>query len=187
MIAGCLMFPMTLAEETQGRMIGDLPGAVPRDFALALELQDQRKFTANDIKSFVYHVFSLYERATSARYRKGVDAFRNLLDENVIIDFPDYKIANWDDFTNWHSWIHGQLVGDDHTIGSVDVDFLSDGRYEVSFFVRWRALFKTGKYVDACVGQVWTLREEANRDLPVIETYVAKLASNDAPCRSDKP
>ena len=41
------------------------PGIYPADFALTLDQQAARKFTANDIRSFVYRVFSMYERATS--------------------------------------------------------------------------------------------------------------------------
>jgi hypothetical protein len=152
------------------------PGVYPADFALALELQAARRFTANDIKSFVHHVFSMYERATSESRRIGPEAFRPLIDDNVRIDFPDYKIANWTEFVAWHKWIHDQLIGDDHVIESIDVEFLSDGRYQAHFVVNWRALFRSGQYTDVRVEQTWTMREQADRDLPVIETYVAKLA-----------
>lgn len=151
------------------------PAVRPADFALTLELQAARKFTANDIKSFVYRVFSMYERATSGTKRVPVEAFRPLLDEHVSIDFPDYKITGWNDFVEWHRWIHDQLVGDDHRIGTIDVEFLTDGRYRARFVVNWRAMFKDGRYTDVRVEQVWTLREQADRDLPVIETYVAHL------------
>lgn len=153
------------------------PGAAPpADFVSTLQLQAERKFTANDIKSFVHRIFSMYERATTGAQRVPAQAFRQLLDERVAIDFPDYKIAGWDDFVEWHRWIHEQIIGDDHEIHTIAVEFLEDGRYRAAFEVRWRAAFKDGRYVDVLVEQVWTLREQADRDLPVIETYVARVA-----------
>jgi hypothetical protein len=152
------------------------PGTYPADFGLVLDMQAARKFTANDIQSFVHHVFSMYERATSATRRVGPDAFRPFLDDNVKIDFPDYKIRNWQEFVTWHHWIHDRLVGDDHVLGPIDVHFLSDGRYQAHFVVLWRALFKSGEYNEVRVEQTWTLREQADRDAPVIEEYAAKVA-----------
>lgn len=160
---------------------GRHPGVYPADFALTLELQAARKFTANDIKSFVYHVFSMYERATSETHRVGPEAFQPFLDEHVRIEFPDYKITNWNEFIAWHKWIHDQLIGDDHVIDSIEVKFMGDGRYQAHFVVNWRALFRSGEYTDVRVEQTWTMREQADRDLPVIETYLAKLAEFPSP------
>jgi len=157
------------------------PGVYPADFAMTLDQQGARKFTANDIRSFVYHVFSMYERATSSTRRVGPEAFRLLVDDNVRIDFPDYKIANWSQFVEWHKWIHQRLVGDDHVLGPIEVKFMSDGSYQVRFVVVWRALFKTGEYTEARIEQTWRLREQEDRDLPVIETYVAKSADSRVP------
>ena len=157
------------------------PGIYPADFALTLDQQAARKFTANDIRSFVYRVFSMYERATSDSRHVGPEAFRLLLDDNVHIDFPDYKIANWGEFVAWHKWIHGRLVGDDHVLGPIEVKFMSDGRYQAHFVVLWRALFKTGEYTEVRVDQTWSLREQADRDLPVIETYVARVVDARVP------
>lgn len=156
--------------------IQEHPGTYPVDFGLVLELQASRKFTANDIQSFVHRVFSMYERATSGAARIGPEAFRPLVDDNVYVDFPDYQIRNWSEFATWHRWIHEQLVGDEHILGPIEVRFLSDGRYQAHFVVLWRALFKTGKYTEIYVDQTWTMREQKDRDLPVIEIYVAKVA-----------
>ena len=154
------------------------PGVYPADFAMTLDQQGARKFTANDIRSFVYRVFSMYERATSNARHVGPEAFRLLLDDNVRIDFPDYKIANWSQFVEWHKWIHSRLVGDDHVLGPIEVKFMSDGSYQAHFVVVWRALFKTGEYKEARVEQTWRLREQEDRDLPVIETYAARIADS---------
>ncbi|MEI6719202.1 MAG: hypothetical protein WCO67_00420 [Betaproteobacteria bacterium] len=157
------------------------PGVYPSDFGLVLDLQATRKFTANDIQSFVHHVFSMYERATSSTHRVGAEAFRPLIDDSVQVDFPDYKIHSWKKFVAWHRWIHDQLIGDDHALGPIDVRFLGGGRYEARFFVLWRALFKDGNYREMRIEQIWTMREQPDRDLPVIEGYVARVPDTGAP------
>lgn len=136
-----------------------------------------RKFTKNDIKSFVYKVFSMYERATCANEHVSADAFHDLVAEDVHVDFPDYTIRSRDEFKQWHGWIHGLLVSDDHEIESISVEYLENGKYQAQFFVRWRGDFKDGRFTDLRVEQLWVMREEENKPLPVIERYIVGLAN----------
>jgi hypothetical protein len=149
-------------------------GVYPEDFGLVMRMQRERRFTANDIKGFVHSVFSMYERANRKKRRADASAFDALLDEKVRVDFPDRKIRNRKEFRAWHRWIHRRLVADDHAVESIDVRFLSDGRYRAEILLRWRALFKDGSYSDTRLAQTWVLREEEGSDLPVIESYVAR-------------
>ncbi|MGL6312306.1 hypothetical protein [Vibrio sp. WXL103] len=136
---------------------------------------ESRQFTINDIKSFVHKVFSMYERATVGKQLVDAEAFSHLVDENVYVDFPDYKIRSRAEFLEWHKWIHGLLISDDHEIEKVDVLYLSNGKYEARFKVRWRAEFKDKTYTDLKLEQRWILREEENLEHPVIERYVAVI------------
>lgn len=135
-----------------------------------------RKFTRNDIKSFVYRIFSMYERATCDNEYLGAEAFDDLVADDVHVDFPDYRIRSREEFKEWHRWIHGLLNSDDHQIDRIAVEYLADGRYQARFFVRWRADFKDGRYIDLQVEQLWIMREEADLPLPVIERYVVGLS-----------
>ncbi|WP_216595909.1 hypothetical protein [Flammeovirga sp. OC4] len=135
----------------------------------------KRQFTKNDIKSFVYKVFSMYERATCDNVNVSADEFKPFIDENIYVDFPEYQIRNWEEWKTWHHWIHDMLVSDDHEIESIKVDFLADGRYQATFDVHWRAEFKEGSYVENQLRQVWIMHEEEGKDLPVIERYIAKM------------
>lgn len=134
-----------------------------------------RQFTRNDIKSFVYKVFAMYERATCKNVHVSVDAFKPFIDEKIYVDFPDYQIRSWNDYVEWHQWIHNQLESDDHDIGKIKVEFLLNGKYQVTFDVRWRGLFKDGTYLDNTIRQIWIMREEEGKKLPVIEKYIAKV------------
>jgi hypothetical protein len=102
----------------------------------------ERKFTKNDIKSFVHRVFSMYERATVGKDRVPAEAFALLVDEHVQVDFPDYKICSRQEFLEWHRWIHERLLSDDHDIKSIEVSYLANGKYKACFDVRWRGGLK---------------------------------------------
>lgn len=138
----------------------------------------ERKFTRNDIKSFVYKIFAMYERATCENVYLNEESFHDLVSEDVYVDFPDYKIRSRNEFKEWHRWIHDMLISDDHGIDKVDVEFLVNGKYQARFFVRWRGEFKDGRYVDVLVEQLWVMREETGKKLPVIERYIASVADN---------
>jgi hypothetical protein len=167
------------ASAATAEQVGEQVGAAveaPADFARTLELREARRFNANDLRSFVHRIFSLYDHSTGEAHLVGPEVFRSLLADDVRIDFPDYQIHNWDEFVIWHGWIHGQLVGDDHVLGPIDVRFLDDGHYQAHFVVLWRALYKTGEFREAAVEQTWRLREQAGRDQPVLESVLARLA-----------
>lgn len=136
------------------------------------------KFTKNDIKSFVHKVFSMYERATCENEYLPAEAFDKIVDENIYVDFPDYKIRNKKEFMEWYKWIHSELNSDDHEIKKVNVEYLSNWKYQAQFFVRWRADFKDGRYTDLLVEQLWIMREEEDKTLPIIEHYIVGLANN---------
>ena len=137
-----------------------------------------RKFTKNDIKSFVYKIFSMYERVTCTNVHKTAEDFNDYVADDIYVNFPDYKIRTKEQFKEWHKWIHDQLKSDDHEIENVDVEFLANGKYQAHFFVRWRADFKDGRFNDLLVEQMWVMREESDKEFPVIERYLAGLASN---------
>ncbi|MCT4613560.1 MAG: hypothetical protein N4A49_01645 [Marinifilaceae bacterium] len=145
------------------------------EYASLMETYRSRKFTRNDIKSFVYKVFAMYERATCKNVHVGVEKFKDFIDEKIYVDFPDYQIRSWNEYVKWHSWIHSILESDDHDIKSIKVDFLTNGKYQVVFDVRWRGLFKNGSYLDNTIRQRWTMREEENKEFPIIERYIAKV------------
>ncbi len=135
----------------------------------------ERKFTKNDIKSFVHRVFSMYERATVGKERVPAEAFTELVDEHIHVDFPDYKIRSRQEFIEWHHWIHDLLVSDDHDITNIDVSYLANGQYQARFDVRWRGEFKDGSYTDLQLEQRWLMHESAELEHPVINHYVAVI------------
>ena len=133
----------------------------------------ERKFTKNDIKSFVHRVFSMYERATVGKDRVPAEAFALLVDEHVQVDFPDYKICSRQEFLEWHRWIHERLLSDDHDIKSIEVSYLANGKYKACFDVRWRGAFKDGSFTDVIVEQQWIMYETDEYTHQIIEHYRA--------------
>ncbi|MFM2601136.1 hypothetical protein [Vibrio fortis] len=133
----------------------------------------ERKFTKNDIKSFVHRVFSMYERATVGKDRVPAEAFALLVDEHVQVDFPDYKTCSRQEFLEWHRWIHERLLSDDHDIKSIEVSYLDNGKYKACFDVRWGGAFKDGSFTDVIVEQQWIMYETDEYTHPIIEHYRA--------------
>ncbi|WP_253817467.1 hypothetical protein [Vibrio coralliilyticus] len=133
----------------------------------------ERKFTKNDIKSFVHRVFSMYERATVGKERVPAEAFKDLVDEDIHVDFPDYKIRSRQEFLEWHDWIHDLLLSDDHDIRNIDVSYLANGKYQARFDIRWRGECKDGSFTDLNIEQSWIMYESDEHTHPVIEHYVA--------------
>ena len=70
------------------------------------------------------------------------------------------------------------MLSDDHDIESIDVSYLSEGKYVAEFDVRWRGDFKDGSFTGLTVAQRWVMYESKQFDHPVIENYVAVVKSN---------
>ncbi len=72
------------------------------------------------------------------------------------------------------------MLSDDHDIDidSIEVSYLSEGKYAAEFDVRWRGDFKDGSFTDLTVAQRWVMYESEQFDHPVIENYVAVVKSN---------
>lgn len=142
------------------------------EYRYLIDEQRKRKFTRNDIKSFVHKIFSMYERATCKEFYVPDTAFYPYLDENVYFDFPNYQVHNRLEFSKWHKWIHDQLESDDHIINDIIVEFLADGKYLIQFSVLWKALFKAGHYFEGTFLQKWVVREDISSDYPILEAYL---------------
>ncbi|WP_234496433.1 hypothetical protein [Vibrio maritimus] len=143
------------------------------DYDALIQQYGERKFTKNDIKSFVHRVFSMYERATVGKDRVPAEAFVDLVDESIHVDFPDYKIRSRQEFLKWHHWIHDLLLSDDHDIRNIDVYYLANGKYQARFDIRWRGEFKDGSFTDLNLEQSWIMYESDELAHPVIEYYLA--------------
>ncbi|MFZ3464408.1 hypothetical protein [Vibrio harveyi] len=77
-----------------------------------------------------------------------------------------------------HHWIHDLLMSDDHYIDSIEVSYLSEGKYAAQFDVRWCGDFKDGSFTDLTVAQRRVMYEPEQFAHPVIENYVAVVKSN---------
>ncbi|CAK6716299.1 hypothetical protein HORM4_810001 [Vibrio harveyi] len=69
-------------------------------------------------------------------------------------------------------------MSDDHDIESIEVSYLSEGKYAAQFDVRWCGDFKDGPFTDLTAAQRWVMYESEQFDHPVIENYVAVVKSN---------
>ncbi|HHP0489542.1 TPA: hypothetical protein ACRZ2U_000226 [Vibrio harveyi] len=75
-----------------------------------------------------------------------------------------------------HNWIHDLLLSDDHDIGSIEVSYLSQGKYAEQFDVRCVVISRMVRLLTS--PQRWVMYESEQFDHPVIENYIAVVKSN---------
>ena len=143
----------------------------PPDYADAVRIQQEHRFCENDIRSFVYHVFALYDKHVP------VSRFLPLLaDKGLDMRFPDATLRSHKDFKRWYAGIGKDIRSNTHQVERIDVSYPGRGRYQVGVVVLWQAMIKKGGYVSMRARQVWTLEEGKTRRWPRILSYIVEAA-----------
>lgn len=132
--------------------------AIPPAYAEAVQELQHNRYGENDIKSFVYHIFSMYD------YHVPVEQFYPyLIDEGLEMQFPEGKLQSHRDFQHWYDVSVGENIrSNTHTIENLQVHIAGDHTYHVDFTVWWQAETRQGDYVSYHVHQKWTLVEIDN-------------------------
>ncbi len=120
------------------------------------QLQDNR-YGENDIKSFVYHLFSMYD------YHVPVGQFYPyLVDSGLEMKFPEGKLQSHKDFRHWYDVSVGKHIKTNtHTIESLHVTVNGDKTYQVDLVVWWQATTMEDDYLSNRFHQTWTVVEDA--------------------------
>jgi hypothetical protein len=120
------------------------------------QLQDNR-YGENDIKSFVYHLFSMYD------YHVPVAQFYPyLVDSGLEMKFPEGKLQSHKDFQHWYDVSVGKHIKTNtHTIESLHVTINGDKTYQVDLVVWWQATTMEDDYLSHRFQQTWTIVEDA--------------------------
>jgi hypothetical protein len=138
----------------------------------AVATQQQNRFNENAIKSFVYHVFALYDK------HEDVSKFLPLLsDDDLEMRFPETTLRSKEDFKKWYAGIGDSIQSNTHQLEKLDVKILGNGKYEVDLIVLWQALTKENEYIKFRAHQIWLLRDaEEDSPWPQIVHYVVEEA-----------
>lgn len=148
----------------------------PRDYSAAVARQETHRFNENDIKSFVYHVFALYDR-----HPEEVNPFLSFLaDHGLEMYFPgEEPVSSHSGFQAWYAKIGETIESNLHRVERMDIRLLENGGYEVDLMVLWQAQPRQGGFQETRFRQVWTLEDYSQGEWPRICRYVVEELSSE--------
>ena len=143
------------------------PPAVYRE---AVQSQLSNKFNENEIISFVYRVYAMYDRHVP------VERFLPFLaPRNLDMRFPETTLRSHADFKRWYAGIGKSIASNTHTLENVQVSVLGGGRYQADIVGVWQAESKKGGYIVFKFRQRWGLVDGPGKQ-PLIQTYLVEAA-----------
>jgi hypothetical protein len=149
---------------------GSASAAAPTDYLQAIKLLQDNKYGENEIKSFVYQVFSLFDR--HAEVNNLLLLFAN---EDLYMKVPEGRIDSHQDFEKWYAGIGAKYQSNIHRVERVDVQIPAKGDYRVNVLVLWQALDREGKLTSLRTRQEWKIIDGGGY-WPRIVSYIAEPA-----------
>ncbi|MBI5581775.1 MAG: hypothetical protein HY895_21685 [Deltaproteobacteria bacterium] len=145
--------------------------APPPAYKEALQRQLNNKFNENDIISFVYQIYGMYDRHVP------VERFLPFLaSKNLDMRFPETTLRSQGDFKRWYAGIGKAIASNTHTLETVKVSVLGGGRYLADIVGVWQAESKKGEYIVFKFRQRWSLVDGPGKQ-PLIQVYLVEAAN----------
>jgi hypothetical protein len=143
----------------------------PAAYKEAVQRQLNNKFNENDIISFVYQVYAMYDRHVP------VERFLPLLaHKNLEMRFPETTLRSHADFKRWYASIGKTIASNTHTLENVKVRVDNGGRYKTDIVGVWQAETRKGEYIVFKFRQQWGLVDGPGKQ-PLIQTYLVEAAN----------
>jgi hypothetical protein len=159
---------LLLSIVTAGPGYAEPPPAVYQE---AVRRQRENRFNENEVISFVYQVYAMYDRHVP------VERFLPLLaSKNLEMRFPETTLRSHADFKRWYAGIGRDIASNTHTLESVQVTIPGGGRYQADIVGVWQAETRKGEYLVFKFRQRWRLVDGPGRQ-PVIQTYMVEAAN----------
>lgn len=127
-------------------------GTPPAAYLQAVKILQENKYGENEIKSFVYQIFSLFDRHAEVGQLLLLFA-----DEDLDMRLPEGKLNSHNDFQKWYADIGAKYQSNTHTLERISVQIPSKGDYRVDLTVHWQALDINGKYISLRANQQWRI------------------------------
>lgn len=145
-------------------------GSPPATYVQAIKILQNNKYGENEIKSFVYQIFSLFDRHADISSLLLLFA-----DEDLYMQAPEGRIDSHQAFEKWYADIGAKYQSNVYTLEKVDVQFPANGKYQVDLIVTWQALARDGKYTSFRSRQQWKIVDGGGY-WPRIVSYVVEPA-----------
>lgn len=159
---------LLLSIVTAGPGYAEPPPAVYQE---AVRRQRENRFNENEVISFVYQVYAMYDRHVP------VERFLPLLaSKNLEMRFPETTLRSHADFKRWYGGIGRDIASNTHTLESVQVTIPGGGRYQADIVGVWQAETRKGEYLVFKFRQRWRLVDGPGRQ-PIIQTYIVEAAN----------
>jgi hypothetical protein len=127
-------------------------GSPPASYLLSLKTLQENKYGENELKSFVYQVFSLFDRHTEISQLLLLFA-----DEDLYMSVPEGKIDSHREFEKWYAGVGAKYQSNTYTVERLDVQIPKKGDYRVDLIVNWQALDREGKFTSTRMHQKWQI------------------------------
>ena len=127
-------------------------GHAPESYLQSIKLLQENKYGENELKSFVYQVFSLFDR--HAEVNNLLLLFAN---EDLSMKVPEGRIDSHQDFEKWYAGIGANYQSNVHKIEQVSVQIPAKGDYRVNCVVLWQAIDRNGKFTSLRTRQQWQI------------------------------
>lgn len=119
----------------------------------------------NQVKSFVYKWFSLFDRNADTE-----DFLVYLPKSGFKMAFPEATLRNHDDFKSWYKGIQATIKSANHELKQLEVQRIKNA-FKVKLLVLWRAQTFAGKSLSFDAFQTWNL-SFSSKGIPQINEYV---------------
>ncbi len=178
LFSALLIFSSTVAAEAAANPIAPTtaPSTItvssttpPAAYLQSVKILQENKYGENEIKSFVYQVFSLFDRHAE------ISQLLLLFAEDVNMVVPEGKITSHQEFEKWYKDIGARYQSNTHTVERIDVQIPAKGDYRVDLTVNWQAMGVDGKYTSFKARQQWKIVDGGGY-WPRIVSYVVEPA-----------
>ncbi len=127
-------------------------GSPPAAYVQALKTLQENKYGENELKSFVYQIFSLFDRHAEISQLLLLFA-----DEDLYMSVPEGKVDSHREFEKWYAGVGAKYQSNTHTVERIDVQIPKKGDYRVDLIVNWQALDREGKFTSTRMRQKWQI------------------------------
>ena len=144
-------------------------GLPPASYLQTIKTLQENKYGENEIKSFVYQIFSLLDRHAE------ISQLLLLFAEDINMVVPEGKINSHQEFEKWYRDIGTRYQSNAHQIERLEVHIPAKGDYRVDLTVHWQALGIDGKYMSHRMRQQWKIVDGGGY-WPRIVSYITEPA-----------
>jgi len=145
-------------------------GSPPATYLQGVKELQENKYAENELKSFVYQVFALFDRHAEISQLLLLFA-----DEDLYMSVPEGKIDSQREFEKWYAGIGSKYQSNIHSIERIDLQIPKKGDYRVDLIVNWQALDREGKFTAFRSHQQWKIVDGGGY-WPRIVSYIVEPA-----------